>query len=105
MTDEQTAQPDPTAPTTEPTTDPRTQAKTPSPWRTRRWLVGGTLVAIGLAAGGGTTYAFTSMNNDGVGNGTSVIAGAPAGAPSGRPTGAPPGGAAGPGSTADSQPT
>jgi hypothetical protein len=71
MSDEQGAQPDQT---TRRRLLPR--GTTPTSWRTRRWLVGGMLVAVGLTAGGGTTYAFTSTNNDGAGNGTSVVAGA-----------------------------
>lgn len=85
MTDEQTPEPEAT-PTAE-------REKSPTAWRARRWLVGATLVTVGLAAGGGATYAFTATNNDGARNGTSVLGyGPPAGAPSGRPAGAPPGG-------------
>ncbi|WP_375426607.1 hypothetical protein [uncultured Friedmanniella sp.] len=70
MTDNQAPQPEQGAPGAQSATEPE---KTPTHWRTRRWLAGATLVTVGLAAGGGVTYAFTATNNDGAGNGTSAV--------------------------------
>ena len=70
MDDDQSEQPDQTGPTAE----VPTPGTTPSHWRSRRWLAGATLVTVGLAAGGGVTYAFTATNNDGAGTGSLTFA-------------------------------
>ncbi len=103
MTDEHTPIPDETSPTP----DAGAATKSPTAWRSRRWLAGATLVTLGLAAGGGATYAFTATNNDGSRIRTSAGYGAPTGGPDGLPTGAPPGGSAGIGGPSGSmdQPT
>ena len=78
---------DPTAVTNAPTAS-GTRAGTPG--RARRWLVGATLVTVGLVAGSGATYAVTAPGNSGL---PDAVAGytAPAGNPrGGGPLGTPP---------------
>ena len=89
MTEQQTPYPfqDPrTAERPLPTT---TETVEPTPGKTRRWLAGAMLVTVGLVAGSGATYAFTS-------NPTSDVPGTTSGYGGGGFGGPPPGGA-GPG--------
>ena len=64
MTEQPSPYPVPTqpAPSSAPPAAPAAVAttETPAPGRTKRWLAGAMLVTVGLVAGSGTTYAFTS---------------------------------------------
>lgn len=113
MTEHQHPQPVPTAVTAPPPDLPAPTAATParagtSPGdgRARRWLAGAVLVTVGLVAGGGATYAFTSApaatvtgsgQDSELGDGTF---------PGTRPVGPPPGtgSAGGAGGTPEDQP-
>jgi hypothetical protein len=63
MTEEQHPDPvltQPTTPDPEAATPPTIPAATGEPAKARRWLAGAMLVTVGLVAGSGGTYAFTS---------------------------------------------
>jgi len=90
MTEQQTPYPSEDQPAAASTVLGTTEtSEAPTPGKARRWLAGAMLVTVGLVAGSGTTYAFTSNPTS---NAPGTTSGYGRGGFGGGPMGGPPGG-------------